>query len=32
MAVVVCLAVGCGFWYGLRRYAIVDDVNKETGA
>ncbi len=32
MAVVVCLAVGCGFWYGLRRYAAVDDVNKETGA
>jgi UDP-N-acetylmuramyl pentapeptide phosphotransferase/UDP-N-acetylglucosamine-1-phosphate transferase len=32
MAVVACLAVGCGFWYGLRRCAAVDDVNKETGA
>lgn len=32
MAVVVCLAVGCGFWYGLRRCAAVDDVNRETGA
>lgn len=32
MVVVVCLAVGCGLWYGLRRYAAADDVNKETGA
>ncbi|NOT89727.1 MAG: glycosyltransferase family 4 protein [Lysobacter sp.] len=32
MVVLVCLAIGCGFWYGLRRYATADDVNRETGA
>ena len=32
MVVAVCLAVGCGLWYGLRRYAAADDVNKEKGA
>jgi UDP-N-acetylmuramyl pentapeptide phosphotransferase/UDP-N-acetylglucosamine-1-phosphate transferase len=31
VAVVVCLVIGYGFWYGLRRCVAADDVNKETG-